>query len=69
MVPMNLPQYGSRGNTAYPQAELPKAGKVLRVEMCLRAQRAIKAFVDGQNITQIDAAVCAPIYPLLVVNK
>ena len=45
----------------------PRRG-ALRGEMRLRAQRAIKAFVDGQSISKL-MLPSAPIYPLLVVNK
>jgi len=37
-------------------------------DVCLRAQRAIKAFVDGQSISKL-MLPSAPIYPQLVVNK
>lgn len=40
------------------------AGRTGRQEMCLRAQRAIKAFADGQSISKL-ILPSAPIYPLL----
>lgn len=45
-----------------------QGGRVLRIEMCLRAQRAIKAFVDGQSISKL-MLPSVLIYPQLVVNK
>ena len=67
MVPMNLPQYGS-GNTAYPQAELPKAGKCYAARCACARSVQSKTFVDGQSISKL-MLPSAPIYPLLVVNK
>ena len=41
-----------------------QGGSTLRNEMCLRAQRAVKAFVEGQNLSKL-MLPATQIYPLL----